>query len=82
MNGVLCTMGAFLSNGLRPRSRLARALVPILIAKVCIVLLAKVFVFGGSHKVDVTPQSMGDHLTAPSPATPAASSTQEYEDHV
>jgi|CEGD01.1.fsa_nt_gi hypothetical protein len=65
MQGVLGTMGVFLSNGLRPRSRLARALVPILLLKVCLVILAKIFVFGGEHRIDVTPSLMGDHLTAP-----------------
>jgi hypothetical protein len=33
MQGVLGTIGAFLSNSLRPRSRLARALVLLLVAK-------------------------------------------------
>ncbi len=65
MRGVLGSLRAFLASGVKPRGRLARAIVPVLVIKVCIVLLAKVFVFGGEHKVIVTPDSMGDRLTVP-----------------
>ncbi|MCA1941108.1 MAG: hypothetical protein LDL26_08935 [Caenispirillum bisanense] len=73
MRGVLGSLRAFLASGVKPRGRLARAIVPVLVIKVCIVLLAKVFVFGGDNKVVVTPDSMSDRLTAPASAAPRES---------
>lgn len=69
MRGVLTTMGVFLRNGVRPRTPLARAIVPILLGKICIVLLAKTFVFDDG-RMDVLPDEMRHHLTAPAPLIP------------
>lgn len=65
MSGILRSMGAFLASGIRPRSRLARAIVPVIAIKVCIVLLAKVTIFGGDNRVEVTPAMMDQRLAAP-----------------
>lgn len=64
MSAVLRSLGAFLASGVRPRGRLARAIVPVLVVKVCLVLLAKIFVFGGENRVEVTPDMMDHRLGA------------------
>lgn len=64
MRGVLVSMGAFLRQGFRPRTPLARAIVPVLLVKVSIVLLAKFFVFDDG-RMTVPPDEMRQHLSAP-----------------
>ncbi len=78
MSPVLRTLGAFVHEGVRPRSRLARALVPVLAVKVCLVLLAKVFVFGGDHRVTVTPSLMDQRLGAVPAAPSSPSPVKEF----
>jgi len=62
MSAVLRTLGVFLASGVRPRSRLARAIVPVLAIKVYIVLLAKFTVFGGENRIEVTPSLMDQRM--------------------
>jgi hypothetical protein len=69
MSATLRALGAFLSAGLRPRSRLARAIVPVLLVKIGLVLLAKFTVFGGDHRIAVTPEMMEHRLAVPSRET-------------
>lgn len=62
MSAVLSTLGDFLRSAVRPRSRLARALVPILAIKLCIILLARLYFFDADHRIEVTPDMMNDRL--------------------
>ncbi|EKV26370.1 hypothetical protein C882_2805 [Caenispirillum salinarum AK4] len=76
MRGVLASMGVFLRQGIRPRTPLARAIVPVLLVKVSIVLLAKFFVFDDG-RMAVPPDELRQHLSAPATAAPVRDSFGE-----
>lgn len=64
MRAVLATLRAFASNAIRPKSRLAQALVPILLLKIILILSARFFLFGGDMRLEVTPESMEQHISS------------------
>lgn len=64
MRAVFATLRLFASNLIRPKSRLARALVPVLLLKVALVLSARVFVFGGDMRLEVTPAEVERHFSS------------------
>ncbi len=65
---VLSVLGTALGSMIRPRSRLAKAIAPLILLKIAIIVSARIFWFGPmTHPVD--PGGVADKFVA-APATP------------
>lgn len=68
MSALLSSLAAFLKAGIRPRTPLARAIAVALAIKLCVVVSARVFVFGADQRPVVTEETVSRLLAPPAAA--------------
>jgi hypothetical protein len=65
MSGLLSSLAAFAKAGIRPRTPLARAIAVALAIKLCVVVSARIFLFGADSRPVVNEEAVVRHLSPP-----------------
>lgn len=65
MSALLSSLAAFVKAGIRPRTPLARAIAVALAIKLCVVVAARIFLFGADARPVVTEETVNRLLAPP-----------------
>jgi hypothetical protein len=62
MNSILITLSEYWSEGVRPRTRIGRIIVPLIMLKITFLLILWCLFFGPSTKIEVGAQRIDDSV--------------------